>query len=120
MQALDLGWVGDRDFETFLRYKLDPARPYQFHLDTSIELQSDYLIDLHGKVLVDFIGRFESLEADFNTICQRIGVAPPKLEHKRQAKDRGGYQKYYTDETRELVARHFAADIAMFGYSFEP
>ncbi len=40
--------VGDRDFETFLRYKLDPARPYQFHLDTSIELQSDYLLDLHG------------------------------------------------------------------------
>lgn len=111
--------VGDRDFETFLRYKLDPARPYQFHLDTSIELQSDYLIDLHGKVLVDFIGRFETLNDDFSTICQRIGVKPPVLEHKRQAKDRGGYQPYYTSETRELVAKHFAADIAMFGYTFD-
>jgi hypothetical protein len=111
--------VGDRDFESFLRYKLDPARPYQYHLDTSIELQSDYLIDLHGKVLVDFIGRFETLGDDFNTICQRIGVKPPALEHKRQAKDRGGYQKYYTAETAELVARHFAADIAMFGYRFD-
>jgi hypothetical protein len=107
--------VGDRDFETFLRYKLDPARPYQYHLDTSIELQSDYLVDLHGKVLVDFIGRFETLNDDFITICQRIGVKPPALEHKRQAKDRGGYQKYYTPETAELVAEHFAADIAMFG-----
>lgn len=111
--------VGDRDFETFLRYKLDPARPYQFHLDTSIALQSDYLVDLHGKVLVDFIGRFETLGDDFITICQRIGVKPPALEHKRQAKDRGGYQQYYTAETRELVARHFAADIAMFGYTFD-
>jgi hypothetical protein len=111
--------VGDRDFETFLRYKLDPARPYQYHLDTSIELQSDYLVDLHGKVLVDFIGRFETLNDDFITICQRIGVKPPALEHKRQAKDRGGYQKYYTPETAELVAEHFAADIAMFGYTFE-
>jgi hypothetical protein len=111
--------VGDRDFEAFLRYKLDPARPYQYHLDTSIALQSDYLVDLHGKVLVDFIGRFETLNDDFITICERIGVKPPALEHKRQAKDRGGYQKYYTEETRELVARHFAADIAMFGYSFE-
>jgi hypothetical protein len=111
--------VGDRDFETFLRYKLDPARPYQYHLDTSIALQSDYLVDLHGKVLVDFIGRFETLNDDFITICQRIGVKPPALEHKRQAKDRGGYQKYYTPETVELVARHFAADIAMFGYTFE-
>lgn len=111
--------VGDRDFETFLRYKLDPARPYQYHLDTSIALQSDYLIDLHGKVLVDFIGRFETLGDDFITICQRIGVKPPALEHKRQAKDRGGYQKYYTAETADLVAQHFAADIAMFGYTFE-
>jgi hypothetical protein len=111
--------VGDRDFETFLRYKLDPARPYQYHLDTSIELQSDYLVDLHGKVLVDFIGRFETLGDDFITICQRIGVKPPALEHKRQAKDRGGYQKYYTPETADLVARHFAADIDMFGYRFD-
>ena len=111
--------VGDRDFEAFLRYKLDPARPYQYHLDTSIELQSDYLVDLHGKVLVDFIGRFETLNDDFITICQRIGVKPPALEHKRQAKDRGGYQKYYTPETTDLVARHFAADIAMFGYRFD-
>jgi hypothetical protein len=111
--------VGDRDFATFLRYKLDPARPYQYHLDTSIELQSDYLVDLHGKVLVDFIGRFETLNDDFVTICQRIGVKPPALEHKRQAKDRGGYQKYYTPETADLVAEHFAADIAMFGYRFD-
>ena len=111
--------VGDRDFETFLRYKLDPARPYQYHLDTSIALQSDYLVDLHGKVLVDFIGRFETLGDDFITICQRIGVKPPALEHKRQAKDRGGYQKYYTAETAALVAQHFAADIAMFGYTFD-
>lgn len=111
--------VGDRDFEAFLRYKLDPARPYQFHLDTSIALQSDYLVDLHGNLLVDFIGRFETLGDDFITICQRIGVEPPVLEHKRQAKDRSGYQKYYTAETAELVAQYFAADIAMFGYTFD-
>jgi len=111
--------VGDRDFESFLRYKLDPARPYQFHLDISIALQSDYVVDLHGKVLVDYIGRFETLNEDFITICERIGVKPPPLEHKRQAKDRSSYQKYYTPETAELVAQHFAADIAMFGYTFE-
>ena len=110
--------VGDRDFESFLRYKLDPSRPYQYHIDTSIELQSDYLVDLHGRVLVDFIGRFESLEADFATICQRIGVAPPPLDHKRKAKDRSGYRSYYNDETRDLVGEYFKRDIEMFGYEF--
>jgi len=111
--------AGHDDFESFLRYKLDPDRPYQFHIDTSIELQSDYLIDLHGNVLVDYIGHYENLHEDFQTVCRRIGIPGPKLAHKRQAKDRKKYQQYYTDETRKLVAEHFRADIEMFGYSFD-
>lgn len=110
--------VGERDFESFLRWKLDPARPYQYHIDTSIALQSDYLIDLHGKVIVDFIGRYEKLQEDFRHVCATIGIAQPPLAHKRQAKDRSSYQKYYTDETASLVAEYFRADVEMFGYTF--
>ena len=110
--------VGERDFESFLRWKLDPARPYQYHIDTSIALQSDYLIDLHGKVIVDFIGRYENLQEDFRHVCATIGIAQPPLAHKRQAKDRSSYQKYYTDETASLVAEYFRADVELFGYTF--
>ena len=62
---------GHTEFEPFLRWKLDPTRPYQYHVDTSIELQTDYLIDLHGLLLVDFIGRHERLEEDFAEACGR-------------------------------------------------
>ncbi len=106
------------DFEAFLRWKLDPARPYQYIIDTSIELQSEYLIDLNGNIIVDFIGRYERLEEDFQEACARIGIKAPKLPHRRQAKDRTAYQKYYTDETTELIARHFSRDIKMFDYTF--
>ncbi|AGA92288.1 Sulfotransferase family [Thioflavicoccus mobilis 8321] len=112
---------GHEDFASFLRWKLDPERPYQYHLDTSIELQSDYLIDLHGAVVVDFIGRYERLAEDFETACGRIGIAPLPLPHRRQATDRRrDYRAYYDDETAELVARHFAGDIALLGYRFDP
>lgn len=111
--------VGDRDFESFLRWKLDPERPYQFHIDTSIELQSDYLVDLHGNVLVDFIGRYENLEEDFHTVCDRIGIPAPRLAHKRQAKGRKSYHTYYTEETMALVQERFHPDIELFGYTFE-
>jgi hypothetical protein len=108
------------DFESFLRYKLDPDRPYQYHIDTSIELQTDYLVDLHGRLIVDFIGRYERLEADFAEACRRIGLRPPGLPHRRQATDRErDYRRYYTDDTRELVATHFARDVEMLGYGFE-
>ena len=112
---------GHDDFAGFLRWKLDPARPYQYHVDTSIELQSDYLVDLHGNLVVDFIGRYERLLDDFETACRRIGISTPALPHARQATDRSkDYRSYFTDETAELVARHFARDIEMLGYGFEP
>ncbi|MBS1201839.1 MAG: sulfotransferase [Chromatiaceae bacterium] len=112
---------GQETFEGFLRWKLDPQRPYQYHVDTSIELQSDYLIDLHGNLVVDFIGRYERLQMDFETACARIGIPAPVLPHARQATDRSkDYRSYYTDETAELVARHFARDIEILGYGFDP
>ncbi|AYH42283.1 sulfotransferase family 2 domain-containing protein [Azoarcus sp. DN11] len=108
-------------FDEFIRWKLDPERPYQYHVDTSIDLQSDYVIDLHGKVLVDFIGRYENLHDDFEEACRRIGIKAPELPHKRQAKDRGkDYRSYYTDELAALVGERFAPDIELFGYTFDP
>ncbi len=112
---------GHTEFEPFLRWKLDPERPYQYHLDTSIELQSDYLIDLHRKLIVDFIGRYERLHEDFATACERIGIATPALPHARKATDRRqDYRAYYRDATAELVATHFAADVELLGYRFDP
>ncbi|MEF3168279.1 MAG: sulfotransferase family protein [Deltaproteobacteria bacterium] len=110
---------GIGDFEAFLRWKLNRDRPYQFHIDTSIELQSDYLVDLHGNIIVDFIGRYERLEEDFKEVCLRIGIPAPRLPEKRRARDRRDYRSYYTSETAELIARHFARDIELFGYSFD-
>jgi hypothetical protein len=112
---------GHEDFEGFLRWKLDPGRPYQYHVDTSIELQSDYLIDLRGQVVVDFIGRYERLHDDFQTACGRIGIPAPPLPHSRAATDRGkDYRGYYTDDTAALVAQHFARDIELLDYRFDP
>ncbi|MDY6909252.1 MAG: sulfotransferase family 2 domain-containing protein [Thermodesulfobacteriota bacterium] len=110
---------GLETFDAFLKYKLHPKRPYVFHFDVSIERQSDYLVDLDGSLLVDFVGRYERLEEDFAEACRRIGIRPPALPHKRKATDRRDYRTYYTDETAELVARHFRRDIELFGYRFD-
>lgn len=107
-------------FEAFLRWKLDPARPPQYHADMSTELQSDYVIDLHGNTVVDFLGRYEFLVEDFETVCKRIGIKTPKLPHSRKATDRRkDYREYYTDATAQLVADHYRADIERFGYRFD-
>ncbi len=109
---------GHTGFADFMKYKFDPERPYQFHVDTSIELQSDYLIDLHGNIVVNFIGHYENLQQDFNHACEAIGIKPFQLPHKRKATNRDNYRKYYTDEITELVAKHFSRDIEILNYQF--
>jgi hypothetical protein len=110
---------GLHDFDAFLRWKLDPQRPYHYIVDTSMELQSDYIVDLRGAVLVDFIGRYERLTEDFAEACRRIGIRAPALPHKRRAAGRGDYRRYYTAESAGWIAGHFQRDIEMFGYRFE-
>lgn len=106
------------DFKSFIRWKLDPGRPYQYHIDTSIEHQVDYLKDLDGTILVDFIGKYENLLEDYEEACRLIGIKPPPLPHKRRAKDRTDYHEYYDDETARVVAEFFEPDIETFGYTF--
>lgn len=111
---------GLTNFNDFMRYKLDPDRPYQYHIDTSLSLQTDYLVDLHGEPVTDFIGHYESLEADFRTVCGRLGLSRISLPHERKSDDRlQDYRSYYNDDIAEDVARHFGRDIEMLGYRFD-
>jgi len=112
---------GREEFGEFLRWRLDPDRPFEPHVETSNRLQTDYLTDLRGEVVVDFIGRFERLHDDFDHVCKTIGIPTPTLGHKRKStKRKTDYRGYYTDETAALVADYFARDIQILGYEFDP
>lgn len=107
------------DFKAFLLLKFDPHRTWNYLLDTSLERQRDYLIDLHGKVIVDFIGHYETLQEDFDYVCQQLGIKPIPLPHKRKATKREDYRCYYDDTSAAWVAEHYRADIELFGYQFD-
>ena len=109
---------GHETFASFMQWKFNPARAYQYHIDTSLQLQSDYLVDLHGNLLTNFIGYYENLQQDFDAICEHLAIATSILPHKRKATDRSSYQAYYTDKIKALVDNHFAQDIQLLGYTF--
>ncbi|HCS28287.1 MAG TPA: hypothetical protein DIW43_12585 [Spongiibacteraceae bacterium] len=41
--------------------------------------QADYICDESGLVSVDFVGRFEHLQADFQRVCEKLGLPPSEL-----------------------------------------
>ena len=79
-------------------------------------LQSKYIADKQGNILMDFVGRFENMEADFSEICEKLGIER-RLPHKNRSKH-SSYQKYYTDKSYRLVKKAFEEDIALFNYEF--
>ncbi len=80
-------------------------------------LQKAFVVDESGKMLVDFVGKFENITDDFAKICDLIKVTA-SLPHMNRTSHRP-YQEYYNLNTRELIRKHFEEDIELFGYEFE-
>ena len=89
---------------------------FYYNNPRSFQPQVDWLRDTEGKISMDFIGKFESINEDFQHIKSVIGL-DTILPH-LNASIRTNYQEYYDDETRTIVARWFREDIEEFGYSF--
>lgn len=81
------------------------------------EPQLDGITLEDGRVAVDFAGRFERLQDDFEFVCRRLGIARPRLLPRNRS-HHPDYTTFYDPVTRERVARLHARDIEAFGYRF--
>ena len=79
---------------------------------------SDFAGDGNGGLAVDTVLRVESLDDDFADLCSVRDLGSVELPRKNSSK-RPAYQEMYDDESRDVVAAHFKADIERFGYEFE-
>ena len=100
--------------------------------------QTEMLYDKNGNLLVDFVGKFEYLQQDFDQVCKLLGFKDSGLRHinssdkksreiKRKVRnflyrngesDSRNYVDFYDSETRDFVADMYHADIENFAYSF--
>ena len=96
-----------KNFEEYLTWRVNK----------DIELQTDFLYDKSGTLLVDYIGRFETLQSDFNEICRRLNIQSTQLPITNRSHHQY-YKEYYNDRTRDMVANAFKKDIELLGYEF--
>ena len=71
---------------------------------------------------VDFIGRFENLDEDYEVVRRRVhgaGGAQRTHENRTPRGAKPDYRREYSDEARRIVARVYRRDIELLGYEFE-
>ena len=100
--------VGLGSFEGYLRWHCGGGE--------TIHQQRDYVCDSAGQLIVDFVGKQESLELDFGSVCEQLNLSA-KLQHFNASRN-DSYRDYYSDDTMQLVAEAYHEDIETFDYEF--
>ena len=74
----------------------------------------------HERPILDFVGRYESLDHDFEQVLARLGLrGRVTLPRENVSKaPRIPYRDYYDDRSHELIATWYAPEIRHFGYQF--
>ncbi len=107
----------DVDFGTWVRLAYGEQDSSYFDNAKMFLPQLNWLTDADGKMLVNYVGRFESLEEEFKIICQKINKEGCTLPHIKKS-NRKDYRQYYSDDTARIIGEHFRKDIDYFGYEF--
>ena len=81
-----------------------------------IYTQAACVCDYQGEVIVDFVGRLETINDDFETICRRLNISA-KLKHFNTSRS-DSYRSYYNHSTRALVEESYRSDVELFEYKF--
>jgi len=95
-------------FKQFIQMQIPRKDAYQINM----------LCNREGELLMDFVGKIENLDEDWQTVCDRIGI-PYQALPRKNAGDHNHFQEYYDDECRQLVAQHWKKEIELFEYSFD-
>jgi len=81
-----------------------------------ITLQSDFIMSDNGEKLVDYVGRFENLQEDFQVVCSTLGIEAdlPKLNSSQSSQ----YKTLYKKNSIDLISETYKKDIDFFEYEF--
>lgn len=104
----------ERDPQGVMRYFLFKDRPLDHVL---FQPQHAFLVDSAGALLTDAIGRVEDMQASYDSICGRIGIASSPLD-KVNSTRRSDYRVYYDKTLIDGVTALYQRDLELFGYKF--
>lgn len=106
--------IFERDPQAVMRHFLFVAPP---HHHMVFRPQHSFLAGADGALQADMLGKVEDMQASYDAICARIGIATTMLGHANSSR-REAYRGYYDQELIDGVAKLYARDLELFGYAF--
>jgi hypothetical protein len=103
------------NFRLFVLHAFAGPEPPRIFRQVHMRPQVDWLCDESGRVMVDYLGRFESIESAYVDLGRRFGVTLPVPSHENKSQHRR-YETYYDEKLRSVVARAYRADFERLGY----
>lgn len=85
--------------------------------DVVFEPQYKYICDKRDRIIIDFVGKIESIEADMAIIGKEIGK-DINLKRLNATRSENTYRDYYTEKTKVIINQIYEKDIEIFEYSF--
>ena len=79
--------------------------------------QYKFLCDIHDNVLTDYIGYFENIENEFQSICEKLNIEKELIKINSNKRTEN-YKDYYNENTKKIVKEVYKKDIELFGYKF--
>ena len=106
-------------YDTFERFVKEWVTPKNIDSWVHFIPQYKYLYNENGNLMVDFVGRFENFDEDYETIRHKIGTGEA-LKHLNKTKDKKekDYRNAYTREMIDIVSRIYKKDLELFDYNF--
>lgn len=98
------------DFKTFVSALIEaPSHPF-------FDSQHTFFYK-DGKSCIDFIGKIENFQNDFDIICENIGITNTTLP-RLHCTEHSLYTNYYDDKTIDSIAKRYKEDIIYFNYEY--
>lgn len=79
--------------------------------------QKEWITNEEDEIIVDFVGRFESIRKDFQVVCEALDLNTT-LPHVKSTRRRQHFRSYYSQRSRAIIENHFRVDLEQFGYEF--
>lgn len=81
-------------------------------------LLSDYVLDENNKTIVDFIGKLENFQIDFNILCEYLNLNSATLPQDMSGDYKDHYSNHYTQDSIKSVSKKYEKDLDYFKYTF--